>query len=140
MGLKAVSGGSGGGGGGSGTVTSVSVVTANGVSGTVANPTTTPAITLTVSGLTPAYTAQTATYAILSTDTIVEATANSFTVTLPTAVGVTGKMYIIVNSGSGTLTVATTSAQTIGGLSPATLAQNHTMTIFSNGANWLLTA
>lgn len=36
-----------GGGGGSGTVTSVSVVTANGISGTVANPTTTPAITLT---------------------------------------------------------------------------------------------
>lgn len=36
----------GGGGGGSGTVTSVSVVTANGISGTVANATTTPAITL----------------------------------------------------------------------------------------------
>ncbi len=35
-----------GGGGGSGTVTSVSVVTANGLAGTVANPTTTPAITL----------------------------------------------------------------------------------------------
>lgn len=36
-------------GGQIGTVTSVSVVTANGVSGTVANPTTTPAITLTLS-------------------------------------------------------------------------------------------
>ncbi len=34
------------GGGGSGTVTSVSVVTANGFSGSVANPTTTPAITM----------------------------------------------------------------------------------------------
>lgn len=34
------------GGGGSGTVTSVSVATANGFSGTVANPTTTPAITI----------------------------------------------------------------------------------------------
>jgi hypothetical protein len=44
---------SGGGGGGSGTVTSVSVLTANGFAGTVANPTTTPAITITtgVSGL-----------------------------------------------------------------------------------------
>jgi len=37
---------SGGGGGGTGTVTSVSVVTANGFAGTVNNPTTTPAITL----------------------------------------------------------------------------------------------
>lgn len=40
--------GGSGGGGGSGTVTSVSVVTANGLAGTVANPTTTPAITLSV--------------------------------------------------------------------------------------------
>ncbi len=38
---------------GHGTVTSVSVVTANGVSGTVANPTTTPAITLTLGAITP---------------------------------------------------------------------------------------
>lgn len=37
------------GGGGSGTVTSVSVVSANGLAGTVANATTTPAITLTTS-------------------------------------------------------------------------------------------
>lgn len=45
--------GSGGGGGGTGTVTSVSVVSANGFAGTVANATTTPAITLstTVTGL-----------------------------------------------------------------------------------------
>lgn len=42
--------GSGGGGGGSGTVTSVSVVTANGFSGTVANSTTTPAITISPAG------------------------------------------------------------------------------------------
>lgn len=38
---------------GSGTVTTVSVATANGVSGTVANPTTTPAITLTLGTITP---------------------------------------------------------------------------------------
>lgn len=37
----------------SGTVTSVSVTTANGVSGSVANPTTTPAITLTLGAITP---------------------------------------------------------------------------------------
>lgn len=39
--------------GGSGTVTSVSVVTANGVSGSVANATTTPAITLTFGAIAP---------------------------------------------------------------------------------------
>jgi len=41
------------GGGGSGTVTDVSVVTANGVSGSVADSTTTPAITLTLGDITP---------------------------------------------------------------------------------------
>lgn len=38
---------------GTGTVTSVSVVTANGISGTVANPTSTPAITLSLGSITP---------------------------------------------------------------------------------------
>lgn len=46
MTFRGASGGSGG-GGGSGTVTDVEVVTANGFAGTVANSTTTPAITLT---------------------------------------------------------------------------------------------
>ena len=45
MALRATSGG-GGGGGGSGTVTTVSVATANGLNGSVANATTTPAITI----------------------------------------------------------------------------------------------
>jgi hypothetical protein len=49
--IRGISGG--GGGGGSGTVTSVSVANANGLNGTVANPTTTPAITLstTITGI-----------------------------------------------------------------------------------------
>lgn len=40
-------------GSGTGSVTNVSVVTANGVSGSVANPTSTPAITLTLGDITP---------------------------------------------------------------------------------------
>jgi hypothetical protein len=47
------SGGGSSGGGGSGTVTSVSVTTANGVSGSVATATTTPAISLTLGAITP---------------------------------------------------------------------------------------
>ena len=43
----------GGGGGGTGTVTTASIVTANGISGTVANATTTPAITLALGAITP---------------------------------------------------------------------------------------
>ncbi len=48
-------------GSGTGTVTSVSVTTANGVSGSVANPTTTPAISLTLGAITPISSAVTAT-------------------------------------------------------------------------------
>ena len=48
-------------GNGNGTVTSVSVTTANGVSGTVATPTTTPAITLTLGAITPTSVAATGT-------------------------------------------------------------------------------
>ena len=44
-----------------GTVTSVAVTTANGVSGTVANPTTTPAISLTLGNITPSSVAATGT-------------------------------------------------------------------------------
>ena len=47
--------------GGSGTVTSVSVATANGISGTVATATTTPAITLTLGAITPTSVAATGT-------------------------------------------------------------------------------
>jgi hypothetical protein len=39
--------------GGTGTVTTVSVATANGVSGSVSNPTTTPAISLSLGAITP---------------------------------------------------------------------------------------
>ncbi len=48
-------------GSGNGTVTSVSVTTANGVSGTVATPTTTPAISITLGSITPTSVAATGT-------------------------------------------------------------------------------
>jgi hypothetical protein len=48
-------------GGGGGTVTTVSVTTANGVSGTVANPTTTPAISVQLGAITPTSVAATGT-------------------------------------------------------------------------------
>lgn len=56
---------------GSGTVTSVSVTTANGISGTVATATTTPAITLTLGAITPTSVSATSFVVVTpSTDTI----------------------------------------------------------------------
>lgn len=62
---------------GSGTVTSVSVVTANGVSGSVATATTTPAITLTLGAITP--TTVTATGALQGTTLALTADTNQIT-------------------------------------------------------------
>jgi len=83
------------------------------------------------------YVGVTATYAILADDYIVDATANTFTATLPTAVGREGKVYVIKNSGTGTLTIATTSAQTIDGEPNYLLAvQYESISIVSDGSNW----
>jgi hypothetical protein len=48
-------------------------------------------------------------------------------------------MYNIKNSGTGTITLATTSSQTIDGVTTKTLStQYQSYTVQSNGANWIL--
>lgn len=84
------------------------------------------------------YTIKTAAYPISSTDYQIECTANSFTVTLPTAIGIVGKVYSIKNSGTGTITVDTTSSQTIDGSLTQNLSQYDNLQVMSNGANWII--
>ena len=86
------------GGGGAGTVTDVSVVTANGVSGVVSNPTTTPAITLTLGDITPD--------SVVSLG-VVSGSNLSGTNTGDQTIALTGDV-----TGSGTGTFATTLADT----------------------------
>lgn len=62
------------------------------------------------------------------------------TVTLPTAVGNTNS-YIIKNVGVATVTIATTSAQTIDGVTSITLPiQYESYTLISDNANWNIVA
>lgn len=85
------------------------------------------------------YVAKTAIYTITNTDSTIDCTTNTFTVTLPTAVGITGKIFVIKNSGSGVITIATTSSQTIDGATTQTLSvQYQSYKVQSNGANWIL--
>lgn len=202
-----------GAGTGAGTVSTVSVTTTNGVSGSVANATTTPAITLTLGAITPssvvsagvvtaggqfnayqnayissaaptlvltnnaqttvygtiqasggninydnatggthvftggpliatglklAYVAKTSNYTVTTSDYYINCTSGTFTVTLPTAVGIAGQTFIVFNSGAGIITMGSTSSQTINGGVPSFFTQNQNQGIryTSDGANW----
>jgi hypothetical protein len=64
------------------------------------------------------------------------------TLTLPTAATCTGREYWVKNASSNTslLTIATTSSQTIDGLSSWTLDEaNESIRLVSNGTNWYVT-
>lgn len=72
-------------------------------------------------------------------DELVDCTSGTFTVTLPTAVGFT-REYVVKNSGTGIITLATTSSQTIDGAASGvlTLVQYDVLHLRSNGSNWII--
>jgi hypothetical protein len=87
------------------------------------------------------YRAETANYAIKTSDYLINITSGIVTATLPTAVGCTGKHYIIKNTGASVVTVATTSSQTIDGVTTATLGVvNKYIHVVSTGTNWIVIA
>lgn len=102
--------------------------------------TTSGGVRLAMWGYGHAYVAKTGTYTLTATDYTIDCTTGTFTVTLPTAVGaaITGREYVIKNSGAGTITVATTSSQTIDGATTKTLAAGTAIKVQSNGANWII--
>jgi hypothetical protein len=89
-------------------------------------------------GITFPYVGITTTYSISSDDYFIECTSGTFNVTLPTAVGSTGKIYVVKNSDTGIITVDTTSSETIDGVLTKTLNQYDSVILESNGANWVI--
>ena len=88
-------------------------------------------------------TTKTSAYTAVATDHTIlgDATTASFQVTLPTAVGATGLMYVIkkIDSSANTVTVGTTLSQTIDGQSTRVLSlQYDGVKVQSNGANWFI--
>ena len=83
-------------------------------------------------------TQKTATYTILDTDATIECTANTFTVTLPTAVGISGRKYNICNTGTGVITLAGDGSETIFGSNTQSINQWENIPVQSNGTNWLV--
>jgi hypothetical protein len=99
----------GGGGGGGGTVTTVSVATANGVSGTVANPATTPAITLSLGAITPTSTngVSAATMAFMDATSSVQTQLNAKGAGTVTSITTTAPLGGGPITGTGTITCST---------------------------------
>jgi hypothetical protein len=81
---------------------------------------------------------KTANYTLTAIDDIVKVTANSVTLTLPSAALNNGKEFKLKNRGSGVVTLATTSGQTIDGNASSVLTLNtdESMTVVSNNVNW----
>jgi hypothetical protein len=77
---------------------------------------------------------------VMADDLILASAAGAaFAVTLQTAVGIAGKEFTIkrTNSGANAVTVNTTSSQTIDGATSVVLvAQDQSITVRSDGANW----
>lgn len=85
------------------------------------------------------YAATSTNYAISASDYLIDYTSGTATTTLPTAVGIVGRVYVIKNSGTGSVVIDTTASQTIDGQTTMLLGvQYESLTVMSNGANWLV--
>lgn len=72
-------------------------------------------------------------------DELIDCTSGTFAVTLPTAVGFTGQ-YKVKNSGTGVITINTTSSQTVDGYGSGIFLINpgEWFVFRSNGSNWII--
>lgn len=92
-----------------------------------------------MNGIFRAYRAISATDTAAATDFLIDCTSGTFTVNLPTAVGISGRAYCIKNSGNGVITVDPSGAQTIDGSTTYLInTQYDSIQIVSNGANWVI--
>jgi hypothetical protein len=96
-----------------------------------------------ISGLTPNVSSKTSAYTVTATDGLVkcDATSAAFTVTLPTAVGITGKIYIIkkVDASANAITIDGDGSETIDGSATVSLsAQWNKYVLMSDGSNWMV--
>jgi hypothetical protein len=85
------------------------------------------------------YVEKTANYTLTNIDDVVNCTSGTFALTLPSAVTYPYKKYSVINSGSGVITMNTTSSQTINGLASGvmTLSPGESGVFYSTATNWV---
>lgn len=87
-------------------------------------------------GYVNAYVTKTTTYTASATDGVIECLSNAFTINLPTASGITGRIYTIKNlQTANTCTIDPNSSETIDGAATAGVVGG-ALTIISDGTNW----
>jgi len=90
-----------------------------------------------MTGMKQAYLARTTAYNATTSDYLIDCTTGTFTITLFAASGNAGRILIIKNSGTGTITVDGNGAETIDGATTQTLStQWSRITIMCDGTNW----
>jgi hypothetical protein len=78
----------------------------------------------------------------VTTDTTLSAShgivvaSQAIVITLPSTSGIAGRVYCIVNSSAGTVTVNAASSQTVLGSASASLPSGGSLLVFPNGTNW----
>lgn len=87
---------------------------------------------------------KTADYTATADDYWLVCTTVGITITLPTAVGITGRVYVIKNLTAGTITITSTSSQTFdgaitGAATSVTVPSGAAYHCTSDGTNWFLT-
>ena len=96
----------------------------------------TGSVVLNSSDILGAYVGKTANYTLTVTDYLVDCTANTFTVKLPSTHSA-GRIYLVKDTGTGVITIDG-NGNTIDGETTQTLEQFDCLSVMSNGTNWMI--
>ena len=77
-------------------------------------------------------------YTATTSDYVIDVTGGTFTVTLPSAIGIQGRLLIIKNNGGGAVTVQPISGQTLDDKPYLILSETNSIQIASNGSSWVI--
>lgn len=86
----------------------------------------------------PSLVSKTANYIATVFDFTIECTTNSFTVTLPSPIGIKGKIFNVQNSGTGLITVIVIGGLLINGKTSQYIYSPNSMQVQSNGSNYII--
>jgi hypothetical protein len=76
-------------------------------------------------------------YTATTSDYMIDVTGGTFNVTLPSAVGIQGRLLVVKNNGGGAVTVQPVLGQNIDDNPFVILGETNTIQLVSNGSNWV---